>query len=148
MTSPHLQDSQRLAYANADKAISALTAAGYTIVGLADGEPVKLTYTNWRGETSERTITPKTVYFGSTEWHPEPQWLLRAFDHDKRAERDFALKDFGTAASPHMPVPAGWVLVPEEPTGDMLDAAGGTGARALKRRIWRDMLASRPKGGA
>ena len=53
-----------------------------------------------------------------------------------------------TATAPHMSVPDGWVLVPEEPTGDMLDAAGGAGARHLKRRIWRDMLSARPKGGA
>lgn len=59
------------------------------------GNPITLTYTNYRGETSERTITPIRPWFGSTEWHPEPQWLLRAYDHDKRAERDFALKDFG-----------------------------------------------------
>ena len=59
------------------------------------GNPITLTYTNYRGETSERAITPIRPWFGSTEWHPEPQWLLRAYDHDKGAERDFALKDFG-----------------------------------------------------
>ncbi len=56
---------------------------------------IKLTYTNWKGETAERTITPDHIYWGSTEWHPESQWLLRAWDHDKKAFRDFALKDFG-----------------------------------------------------
>lgn len=68
------------------------------------GEPTTLTYRNYRGEVSERTITPKHVWFGSTEWHPEPQWLLTAFDHDKGADRDFALNDFG-AAVPTQPVP-------------------------------------------
>lgn len=63
-----------------------------------DGESVTLTYTNYRGETAERTITPKHVYFGATEWHPEPQWLLRAYDHGKKADRDFALNDLGTRA--------------------------------------------------
>lgn len=58
-------------------------------------QPIKLTYRNYRGEISERTITPQSVWYGSTDWHPEPQWLLTAFDHDKQAERDFALKDFG-----------------------------------------------------
>ncbi|WKT94522.1 hypothetical protein QYR01_10485 [Brucella anthropi] len=57
--------------------------------------PATVFYTNYRGETSERTITPIRPWFGSTEWHPEPQWLLRAYDHNKGAERDFALKDFG-----------------------------------------------------
>ncbi|MEL4069570.1 hypothetical protein WKW50_05420 [Ochrobactrum sp. GPK 3] len=58
--------------------------------------PVTVLYTNYRGETSERTITPIRPWFGSTEWHSEPQWLLRAYDHGKGAERDFAFKDFGS----------------------------------------------------
>lgn len=63
-----------------------------------EGEPVTLTYTNWRGETAQRTITPKRIWWGATDWHPEPQWLLTAFDAEKQADRDFALKDFGAAA--------------------------------------------------
>ncbi|WP_210246253.1 hypothetical protein [Aureimonas fodinaquatilis] len=62
------------------------------------GQAVTLTYTNWRGETDARSIVPITVWFGSTDWHPEPQWLLKAFDVAKEAERDFALKDFGHPA--------------------------------------------------
>ena len=57
--------------------------------------PLTVTYTNWRGETALRTIIPKRVWFGSTDWHSEPQWLLSAIDVEKNAERDFALKDFG-----------------------------------------------------
>lgn len=60
---------------------------------------VVLTYTNYCGETAERRIIPFEVWFGSTEWHPEPQWLLRAYDCEKKAERDFALKDFGARVS-------------------------------------------------
>jgi len=60
---------------------------------------VVLTYTNYRGETAERRIIPFEVWFGSTEWHPEPQWLLRAYDCEKKADRDFALKDFGKPAA-------------------------------------------------
>lgn len=58
-----------------------------------------LTYTNWRGETSLRRLRPIGIWFGATEWHPEPQWLLKAWDEDKGAERDFALADFGRALS-------------------------------------------------
>lgn len=50
-------------------------------------------YTNYRGEVSVRTVTPKGLRHGSTEWHPEPQWLLVAFCHDRKAERHFALRD-------------------------------------------------------
>lgn len=54
---------------------------------------VTILYTNWRGEKSLRTIIPEKIYFGSTEWHPEEQWLLRALDIDKQESRDFAFKD-------------------------------------------------------
>lgn len=56
-------------------------------------ESVKLLYTNYRGETALRHVTPKKLWFGETDWHPEPQWLLEAFDHDKNADRSFAMKD-------------------------------------------------------
>ncbi|WP_336801783.1 hypothetical protein [Kaistia sp. MMO-174] len=59
------------------------------------GQPVEVLYTNWRGVTGVRSIIPKSVWYGSTEWHPEPQWLLRAFDVEKQADRDFALIEFG-----------------------------------------------------
>lgn len=64
-------------------------------IRIVHGEVEPLTYTNWRGETSVRTIQPQYIWFGATEWHPDPQWLLTAFDLEKDAERDFALKDFG-----------------------------------------------------
>lgn len=54
---------------------------------------VVIRYTNYRGETADRKIIPKAIRFASTEWHPEPQWLLDAFDLDKNADRSFALKD-------------------------------------------------------
>ncbi len=54
---------------------------------------VQFGYTNYRGEFSLRTATPKTIKWTSTEYHPEPQWILSAFDHDKGQMRDFALAD-------------------------------------------------------
>lgn len=54
---------------------------------------IRIIYTNWRGETAERSIEPIKIWFGSTEWHKEKQWLLKATDLEKIAERDFALKD-------------------------------------------------------
>lgn len=54
---------------------------------------VTIIYKNWRGETAKRQIVPTHVWFGHTEWHKEDQWLLTAFDVDKKDARDFALKD-------------------------------------------------------
>ena len=54
---------------------------------------VVILYKNWRGERGFRHIRPIEIVYMSTEWHPEAQWLLRAFDLDKEAMRDFALGD-------------------------------------------------------
>ena len=56
-------------------------------------EKVRIDYTNYRGERGIRTITPWGVEWGSTEFHPEPQWLVTGYDHDKHACRVYALRD-------------------------------------------------------
>lgn len=60
--------------------------------------PITFMYTNWRGETAQRTAVPKRIWFGSTDWHPEPGWLMTAHDLEKAADRDFALADCAFAA--------------------------------------------------
>jgi predicted DNA-binding transcriptional regulator YafY len=54
---------------------------------------VRITYKNWRGVTLDRDIIPNSIFFGTTEWHPEQQWFLVAFDKDKKEVRYFAMKD-------------------------------------------------------
>lgn len=56
---------------------------------------VKFIYVNHRGERGLHTVRPIRVYFGSTAYHPEAQWLLEAFDLDRRETRDFALSNIG-----------------------------------------------------
>lgn len=60
---------------------------------MSEGNPVKIIYRNWKGVTGERTILPERIWWGSTEWHPEPQWMMRAFDLDKTEIRNFAMVD-------------------------------------------------------
>lgn len=50
-------------------------------------------YTNWKGEFGRRRVQPIRWYHGSTEWHPDPQWLMKAYDTDKKEIRVFAVKD-------------------------------------------------------
>lgn len=57
-------------------------------------DSVELVYRNWRGEVRPRKICPLGVYFGSTQWHHEPQWLLNAVDLEDSTTKQFALKDF------------------------------------------------------
>ena len=79
---------------------------------------LRITYRNWRGETRERTIEPKEVWFGSTEWHPEDQWLLKALDVEKGEVRDFALKDISQINT----VTASSKSVPEHPAPKRVQA--------------------------
>jgi len=60
---------------------------------MPDEKAVRILYTNYRGETGVRIIIPEKLFFGSTEWHPEPQWLLEALDVEKGEKRSFAMKD-------------------------------------------------------
>ncbi len=48
-------------------------------------------YTNHRGERGRRRIVPLRVWYGSTAWHPEAQWMLRAWCCDRQDVRDFPL---------------------------------------------------------
>lgn len=61
--------------------------------GPTQPEPLRFLYRNHRGEVSERVVQPSRLAYGSTEWHPEPQWLLEAYDLGKSAMRTFALRD-------------------------------------------------------
>jgi hypothetical protein len=65
--------------------IDSLTWSGHDLV--------KITYTNYKGITSERVICPKGIGFMQTEWHKEWQWILYAMDVEKKETRYFAIKD-------------------------------------------------------
>jgi hypothetical protein len=54
---------------------------------------IRFRYRNHRGETAIRTIMPVCIWWGSTQWHPEEQWLLDGEDLDRRESRSFALRD-------------------------------------------------------
>lgn len=58
-----------------------------------DRRIVRIVYTNYRGETGERTIIPLRLEFGKNEWHPQEQWMIVAQDVEKKAERTFTVKD-------------------------------------------------------
>lgn len=70
---------------------------------------VTIDYTNWHGRRSSRYVRPIRMEWGSNEWHREPQWLLIAYDAERRAERSFALAQIHS-----------WVQDPAEPEADEL----------------------------
>lgn len=63
------------------------------IVEFAPQDHAIINYTNWEGITADRKIQPLHIWFGTTEYHKTPQFLLNAIDLDKDAERDFAMND-------------------------------------------------------
>jgi len=58
-----------------------------------DPTTIVIDYTNYRGERARRRILPNRLWFGAAEWHPEPQWILDAWDIEKGAIRSFAMRD-------------------------------------------------------
>ncbi len=60
---------------------------------MENNKTVTIVYTNYKGVTGTRRIVPIEILFGHNEWHTEDQWLMRALDIEKNAQRTFALKD-------------------------------------------------------
>lgn len=54
---------------------------------------VAFEYVNWRGERAQREAEAVSIRYGSTEWHPEAQWLLLGRDARSGQDREFALGD-------------------------------------------------------
>ena len=54
---------------------------------------MQILYKNYRGEYAVRNIQINSMRIGSTEYHPQHQFLLDVWDLDKNAQRDYALKD-------------------------------------------------------
>lgn len=129
--------------AAASAILEALTAAGYTIVptgGVEAGKAAKIVreWADW--------------IIGNSADMDEPEWPTSSAQ-SIRDKRDAVL---AALASPHMPVPAGFVLVPEKPTWEMevagrdvlCDTLDDDASTHNAKDAYRAPLSSRPKGGA
>lgn len=54
-------------------------------------DAVRVRYCNHANQTRFRIVRVIDMWFGSTQWHPRPQWLLKVWDYEKQAERDYAM---------------------------------------------------------
>jgi hypothetical protein len=72
-----------------------------------ESRTLELIYRNWKNEVEPRKIIPISLRYGTTEWHPKPQWLLKAIDTKTGKIREFALQDsnFLALAPHHEPPP-------------------------------------------
>lgn len=63
-------------------------------VGIDKLTPIKVRYTNHRGETRIREIIPiRFAYKNSTFHSGGPEYIMECWDVEKRAMRDYSLKD-------------------------------------------------------
>jgi hypothetical protein len=63
------------------------------IFGIGSHEVIEFDYVNWKGVKSKRKVKVGDLYFGSNEYHTEPQFLLHCYDLEKNKDRMFAIKD-------------------------------------------------------
>ena len=63
------------------------------MIEVTSGSYIEFDYVNWKGVFHHRKVRVNRIYFGSTEFHKEEQWLMEAIDIDKGRERTFAMKD-------------------------------------------------------
>ncbi len=68
------------------------TESVFTLHPVTDPKHVLIDYTNWRRQRAERVILPTSLWFGTTEQHPKQEWMVKGFDVEKKAERDFTLR--------------------------------------------------------
>lgn len=57
------------------------------------GDMIVFKYRNYKGEVDYRKAVVKGIFFGTTDYHPDFQGFLKAFDTIKMEERDFAIRD-------------------------------------------------------
>jgi predicted DNA-binding transcriptional regulator YafY len=58
---------------------------------MADWTIVRFHYRNHKGREAIRTVRPIRIWYGSTGFHQDAQWLLECFDIDKQETRDYAM---------------------------------------------------------
>jgi len=60
---------------------------------LSKGDYIEFSYTNWEGKVGVREVIVEGLLYGSNSYHTDEQFLLEAFDIDKKEMRTFAIKD-------------------------------------------------------
>jgi predicted DNA-binding transcriptional regulator YafY len=64
---------------------------------------LRFAYRNWSGRLGTRHVRPISIRYGSSKWHPSPQWLMLADDLEKGEQREFAMRDMAGVTATHAP---------------------------------------------
>jgi predicted DNA-binding transcriptional regulator YafY len=56
-------------------------------------------YKNYQGKVGIRNVRPLAVRYGTSPYHPEPTWLMLAWDADKGTEREFDMTQMSALAA-------------------------------------------------
>jgi hypothetical protein len=57
------------------------------------GSIIEFEYTNYAGVEKKRRVDVLQLAYGKTHYHPDVQMFIHGFDHEKQAERTFAIRD-------------------------------------------------------
>jgi len=72
---------------------AALKTLGKDTAGSTHSPTLQFWYTNHRGEVAQRNVVNPVFFYGATEYYPDVQWLIHAFDLDKDDTRTFAVRN-------------------------------------------------------
>ena len=75
------------------KIVSLASKMRYIRNAIKEGRTLKFEYVNWEGKQATRNVKPIIMYYGNNKYHRTDQYLLKAIDLDKNAERNFSVKD-------------------------------------------------------
>jgi predicted DNA-binding transcriptional regulator YafY len=63
------------------------------MIEVTNGTYIEFDYVNWKSEKATRKVKVFSIWFGSTEYHKQEQWLIKGFDYGKKDTRTFAMRD-------------------------------------------------------
>lgn len=72
------------------------------------GKLYNFEYTNYKGETENRTVRFESLATGMNEYHTKLQWFLNGQCMDRNARRTFAIKDINIESIREVLTPKTW----------------------------------------
>lgn len=52
---------------------------------------IEFDYVNWKSNRGHRKVEVRGIRFGTSEWYPQPTWLMSGIDLDKGERREYKM---------------------------------------------------------